>query len=352
MSTQPLVEGNLPPAASSLSAHESQRPRGSRFVAFLAAALGSFGLVAAIVIGQALLAAAIQPPALDALRGQSELQRHAVDIVVWLIAPIAVGAAYFRHPFAAYLGLLASLVAFLLLGGSRADVPQHEWSSFGRIIENMVLIGYALLALLLVPLGAVARARLSRRHSTPRRTPRAIPVIAALATITLVVTLSLSASMPDGNAYDLGLSPPWVVVRSDSYDPTYGTHLTAELGSPERPNFHKPPTHPVVGVSLVSLTAAASPVQCFRAFGPWPGNPMLSQSERTREGDVSLSVGPAYEWVGRRGGLTFYSYSFGRARRILFDSRQLCHMLVITVPDAVGMTENDARAIAESFRYR
>jgi hypothetical protein len=352
MSTQLTAEGDLARTASPPSGQDSQRPRRSRLVAFLTAALGSFGLVTAIVVVQALLAAVIPPSSLDVLRGQSELQRHAVDIVVWLIAPIAVGAAYFRHRFAAYLGLLASLVAFLLLGGSRADLPQHEWSSFGRIIENIVLIGYAFLALLLVPLGAVSRARLSRRHSTPRRTPRAIPVIAAVATITLVVTLSLSALIPDGKAYKLGLSPQWVLVRSDSYDPTYGTQFTAELGPPERPSFSRPPTHPVVGVSVVSLTAAVSPVQCFRAFGPWPGNPMLSQSERTREGDVSLPVGPAYEWVGRRGGLTFYSYSFGRARRILFDSRQLCYMLVITVPDAVGMTESDARAIAESFRYR
>ena len=79
---------------------------------------------------------------------------------------------------------------------------------------------------------------------------------------------------------------------------------------------------------------------------------MLTETEPVRADEAQLPVGPTYEWIGKRDGLTFYSYSFGRERRVLFDSRQLCYMLVITFPDTAGMTEVDARAIAESFRYR
>jgi hypothetical protein len=306
-----------------------------------------------MVIAQRLIDSTIPSAAIGTVQSQSQVERHAVDIALWFGAPIVLGAIYPNRRLAAYLGLVAALVAFIMLGATRADLPQGEWSGFGRIVENVVLIAYATLAAGLVVSGAAMGSRMARRPRMRVRGSTALHALTASGILVTALTLSMSIWLPDSRAYAVYLGPEWVSAGPYlSFDPTYGTDFQAELVTLERPDFYKPPTHPVLGVSVVSLPAFSAPLDCFHAFVPWPGNPMLTQTKLSRSGDTTLPIGPAYEWIGQREGLTFYSYSFGRERRILFDSRPLCYMLVVTVPSSSSMTEADARTIVESFRYQ
>jgi hypothetical protein len=319
----------------------------------------SFGLAAVLVVVQSVVKTLSPPPDLDLVRNQAPIERWAPSIVVWLVAPVVAGAAIREHRLAVYLGVLVAAVAFRILDGSRARLPFTEMDGLGEVVGNIALIVYAVMAAPLVLLGAQLGERATRRTPARPQTRRLITSVAAGGMTLYALTFALSSAVPDAGSFTIDLSPEWHALPYAASDPTYGQDFTAMprpipsiLRSTDVPSYYQPPTIPVVGVSVHSVWWPGTPADCFGAFDPWPGNPMLYQTERIRAGETTLPVGPAYEWVGKRENLTFYAYSFGRERRLLFHTRQLCYMAVVTVPDTSSMTEADARAIAESVRYR
>ena len=198
-----------------------------------------------------------------------------------------------------------------------------------------------------------------RPTSRPGNVGFAAVAVAAGIVAIIVVSISWAVELrvPSRRSFEFALPAGWTVLDFqpfDSYwDPTYGNHWTAVRGGPDKPQGTEPPTHPVLGVTVIR--APYDPRECIRSIHGWStGSVPVYALPMVEEGATDLPAGPAYRVVRKAGdgSLDLFGWGITRSRRVGALQEDLCYMLVLTSPASTGIGREQADEIAAGFSFR
>lgn len=306
----------------------------------ISAALGGFGLgTAAIAFGDVL-----------SQRGDARLNAAAV---CWLLAAFVVGLIHRRNRVAAWGGQFLSVAALLLTHPQLARFPPAEWSGLDDLYRPIAVVAAGLAAAIVLYLGPQWSF-----GSGPRRVlGTAAFVLGGVALVATGATAVTLRTSPAAASFQLDLPLGWNVIPREAipwdWQVAYGNQLTAVLGSTTPPPHEGWPADPVVGVSV--HRGGARPDECLRSGDIWAGpESPLYQVEIITSEPASLPVGNAYREIraNEQDGSRIYGYGVVRERRVWLVTEPLCYIVAVTLPADDGMTEADATAIVETFRFR
>jgi hypothetical protein len=162
-------------------------------------------------------------------------------------------------------------------------------------------------------------------------------------------------AVPASQSFELRLPAGWTSVPVPAYerDPAFGRTMTAAFGSEERPVAGVAVEHPVVGLSITRF--AGTPEYCLNSLRGWPpASSSIYDAPIVRTGRVALPSGQTYqeERAPQPSGTKVLATAWTRTRPAVLVSEPLCYVLVITTPPDSPVSEADARAIIDSFRFR
>jgi hypothetical protein len=276
--------------------------------------------------------------------------------IAWPLAAFFVGTVSKRRLAEAALGIAAAATAWSSLRGSLAPPPAYEGPDYGLIYGIPILV---ISSGILLWLGARLMPDPPQRASG-RRIPFSpvtfVRLIGVLALVTTLITTAVQVAVPSRRSFDIALPAGWNVLPrtplESYYDPTFGAHFTAVLGSSTVLGSGTA-ADPVVGVTVIRTPISS--LGCIESVHGWSsGSGPVYAWSLVSQGAVDLPAGAAYrvERIGPDGRGRLYGWGVVHTRRVGPLTEDLCYMLVVTTPSDERLRSEQADAIAATFRFR
>ena len=279
--------------------------------------------------------------------------------ISWVVLTLVAGVIFRGSLAGAWSGCFLAALTYIWVESLRAKPPFGEWGDLTGIGS---MIGLAAVAIV-IPLGLgtyqLAGRATGRRRGTPGHIGRILAMAAAVGGIVAIAALSWTwvtlTAVPASQAFELRLSAGWtsVPVPAREQDPAFGRTMTAVFGSEERPIAGEAVEHPVLGLSINGF--AGTPEACLSSLRGWPAaSSPLYDAPIVGSGRVDLPSGQAYqiERAPEPSGSRVLATAWTRTRPAILVDEPLCYVLVITTPPESPVSEADASAIIDSFRFR
>jgi hypothetical protein len=286
---------------------------------------------------------------------------------VGLLGGVLVGAVFVGRRWAAFGGFASGVLAWTVADGGLVARAPSEWGALASTYTWMGVVA----ALVIVGAGLGLGGRVSSAAKEDGMLAAVLGAIGLLSLAGFAVTFGVLAYAPAPSSFEIALPVGWhVVPRSEidwSENIAFGDDYTAVYGTTDVPTGFDVP---VIGVTVVRGSAAAiqeypgyepeyaidAAEGCYRRMDTWARPPTpLYDGDLLSSTTVTLPVGPAYYEVREAtegSSVHVHGYGIARTRLVGMLVEHVCYIVAVSVPPGAGVSEEDARAIVESFAFR